>query len=187
MTHLSLLNSELICDVDFSENKNLNRLLQNENYSPFVLYPGKSAIPLNDSNAPIDLHTKLKGKSPLIILIDGTWPCAKKMMTLSKNLHQLPRISFLPSFQSQFKIHNQPSPECLATIEATSEVLRILHHRGVDPLPNNFKERLLAPFDWMVNYNIEAAKDPSRSRYRSNQYKLKTFKVKKKFNLFYSS
>ena len=41
---LSLIDSEIIIDVDFTNNKRLNALLADSQYFPIILYPGNDAI-----------------------------------------------------------------------------------------------------------------------------------------------
>ena len=43
LAHLSLPDSELIIGIDFTHNKRLNELINNPEYFPVVMYPGKDA------------------------------------------------------------------------------------------------------------------------------------------------
>ena len=88
-SHLILKNSEVIVDISFDENKRLQEILTDPDYQTFLLYPGHETIDLGTDV----LKAKLSGRAQFLV-IDGTWPCAKKMMKLSRSLHSLPRVSF---------------------------------------------------------------------------------------------
>ena len=122
ISHLYLNNSEIIVGVDFDENKRFNDLINDENLLPFVLYPGESSYQVDKQAIPKEMSNILKEgkKRPVVFILDGTWPCAKKMMMINLKLHDLPRLSFSPSpdLKSQFTIKHQPSPVCLSTIES---------------------------------------------------------------------
>ncbi|MDP1785494.1 MAG: tRNA-uridine aminocarboxypropyltransferase, partial [Sulfuricurvum sp.] len=102
ITHLSLPNSELFIDVDYSDHNAINALIENNNNCCYVLYPGVDSIHLNTQK--IELHQK----QLVIFIIDSTWPCSLKILRLSKNLQKLPKMSFTHSKVSQFQIKEQP-------------------------------------------------------------------------------
>lgn len=66
LTHLSLPNSELFIDVDFTNHNAVNAILNNDYNLCYVLYPGKESLPLNAQK--IIAH----GKQLVIFIIDGT-------------------------------------------------------------------------------------------------------------------
>ncbi|WP_233890665.1 DTW domain-containing protein, partial [Tenacibaculum piscium] len=47
MTSLQLENSEIIVGVDFTNNKRVNEILNNEKNSSFLLYPGEDSFNLS--------------------------------------------------------------------------------------------------------------------------------------------
>ena len=116
MTHLQLENSEIIVGVDFTNNTRINEILTNENNTSFLLYPGKESFNLS-TNKSAEINTVM-GINPHIFILDGTWPCARKMLKLSKNLQTLKRVSFDNTIESKFIIKQQPEPLCLSTIES---------------------------------------------------------------------
>lgn len=151
LTHLSLPNSELYIDVDFSEHDAINALIENPDNLCYVLYPGKNALNLNTQS--IEHH----GKKVVIFIIDSTWPCSVKMLRLSRNLQTLPKISFTHSKSSQFMIKEQPKEFCLSTIESTLCILELLNKQGVESIEEGSFEQFLDPFTAMVNYQIKCA------------------------------
>ncbi len=143
-SHLSLPNSELFVGIDFSENKRIDAIVEDENNNCFILYPSKNSIILNEE--PI---TK-EGKTTVIFLIDSTWACAKKIMRVSQNIKDLPRLSFYHDKRSAFHIKEQPSEICLSTIESIQTVLGLLEKE----IPQEKLEEFLEPFHAMVAYQM---------------------------------
>ncbi len=161
-THLSLINSRIIIGENFDENKEVRKILEDQKYYPFLLYPGEDA--LNISKEKMD--SKLfEGKIPLVFIIDGTWPCAKSMMRDSTCLHGVPRISFDNSIESRFVIKHQPAKYCLSTIESVYIVLSELEKQGLES-SNGKKEGLINMLDQIVKYQVECAEDPNKNSYR---------------------
>lgn len=148
-THLTLLNSELYIDVDYTEHTAVNTIINDNNNLCFVLYPGKDSLNIAMQKIETD------EKQLVIFIIDSTWPCSVKMLRLSKNLQSLPRISFTHAKTSQFQIKEQPHEFCLSTIESTLTVLELLHKQGIEKTENKTFEYFLDPFKAMVKYQIE--------------------------------
>lgn len=69
---------------------------------------------------------------PHIFILDGTWPCARKILKLSKNLQQLKRVSFDNKVKSKFILKQQPTSLCLSTIESVYTVLNLLKEDGIE-------------------------------------------------------
>ena len=165
MTKLQLENSEIIVGVDFTNNKRVNEILSNEKNS-FLLYPGKENFNLSVRES--SEINSFMGLNPHIFLIDGTWPCARKMLKLSKNLQELPRVSFDNDIKSKFIIKQQPESLCLSTIESVYTVLNLLKEGDVEQCDT--KEFLL-PFEKMIAYQLECTLNPHNKSYRSNAKK----------------
>ena len=155
MTKLQLENSEVIVGVDFTHNKRVNEILINKESSSFLLYPGKENFNLSTSKS--SQINSFLGKSPTIFLLDGTWPCARKMLKLSKNLQKLKRVSFDNKIKSKFIIKQQPASLCLSTIESVFTVLNLLKQGGVEQCDT---KGFLIPFEKMIAYQIECIENP---------------------------
>lgn len=160
MTHLQLKNSEFIVDIDFTKNKRVNTLLADLNHDCYLLYPGVES--LNISKPKKEEITELK-KPICLFILDATWPLAKKMLRLSHNLHSLKRMSFDPSYKSQFILKQQPHELCLSTIESTLVVLNSLNKIGIESVST---ESFLAPFKRMIEFEVECIKNPPNNSYR---------------------
>jgi len=161
-----LKNSELIVGIDFTEDSTVNKLINDPNNYCMVLYPGEKAINVSkDDVAPLK---NLNNKLLVVFLIDGTWPCAKKMMKLSKNIHSLPRVSFTATHQSLFAIKEQPAEYCLSTLESIHFFLSELERRGLETLENKH-DNMLDVFKSMVEFQIKCASDPTLPSYRNSK------------------
>lgn len=163
MTKLQLENSEIIVGVDFTNNKRVNELLTNENSSSFLLYPGKDNFNLSTRKSS---ETKsFIGDNANIFILDGTWPCARKMLKLSNNLQQLKRVSFDNKIQSKFIIKQQPEALCLSTIESVYTVINLLNKGEVEQCDT---KHFLFPFEKMIAYQVECILNPDNKNYRSD-------------------
>lgn len=125
MTHQCLKNSRLIVGTRFDRDERIETLLNDETVFPMVLYPGRHSTNLSDIDCTARQALWPSSKRPLIIVIDGTWHHARRMLHHSPNLQALPKISFNLPRLSKFVVRKQPRKECFSTIEATHEVLRL--------------------------------------------------------------
>jgi DTW domain-containing protein len=131
LAHLALPRSELRVGVDFSEDPSVQEL----GADAYVLFPSPEASPLD---------TLPRDRPLTLVVLDGTWSQARKLLKLNPALARLPRVSFRPRAPSAYLIRRQPAAFCLSTIEALAEVLEAL-----EPESGPFS-RLLAPFHGMV-------------------------------------
>lgn len=156
MTNLQLQNAEIIVGVDFTHNKRVNEILTTQKDNTFLLYPGLDNFNLSENKAPA--IKSFLGSSPHIFILDGTWPCAKKMLRLSKNLQQLTRVSFDNNIKSKFIFKQQPEPLCLSTIESVNTVINILKSAKLE---NCDTTKFLKPFEKMVEQQINHVINPN--------------------------
>ena len=163
MTKLQLENSEIIVGVDFSNNARVNEILNKENSSSFLLYPGK-----NNFNLSIRESSEMvpfMGDNPHLFILDGTWPCARKMLKLSMNLQKLKRVSFDNKIKSKFIIKQQPDPLCLSTIESVYTVLKLLKEGGLEQYET---KSFLLPFEKMLEYQVDCILKPNNNNHSSH-------------------
>lgn len=159
MTKLQLENSEIIVGVDFTNNKRVNEILTEEKSNSFLLYPGK-----DNFNLSVNKSSKIipfMGNSPYIFILDGTWPCARKMLKLSENLQELKRVSFDNKIKSKFIIKQQPNALCLSTIESVYTVLNSLKKGEFEQCDTT---DFLVPFEKMIQHQIECILDPNNKK-----------------------
>lgn len=142
LAHLCLTDSEVIVGLDLSANKRLNELLSDSSYFPVLMYPGDDAWNVKKEGfAPM-----LQNKKLLILILDATWFCSKKMIQHNEFLLKLPKLSFYGSYRSIFTFKREPSPECISTIECCYYMIKELQDTGLadsnldpEPLMNIFK------------------------------------------------
>ena len=161
MTALQLENSEIIVGVDFTNNSRVNEILTKENSRSFLLYPGK-----DNFNLSVRKSSELRpfmGENPNLFILDGTWPCARKMLKLSKNLQQLKRVSFDNEIKSKFIFKQQPEPLCLSTIESVYTVINLLKEGDLEQCETR---DFLIPFEKMIEYQVEYILNPNINSYR---------------------
>jgi DTW domain-containing protein YfiP len=177
MTKLQLDNSEIIVGVDFTNNRRVNELLNKENSASFLLYPGKENFNLSIQES--SEINAFMGDNPHIFILDGTWPCARKMLKLSKNLQKLKRVSFDNEIKSKFIIKQQPEPLCLSTIESVYTVINLLKEGGIEQCDT---KDFLIPFEKMIESQVKYILNPNPNGYRPSTKKEITPKDKYKKN-----
>lgn len=161
----SLLNSSMIMGVNFTDDPEVNTLINDPQNHCMVMYPGSTAINVSEGDiTPLEKLTDA-GKKLVVFLIDGTWPCAKKMMRVSKNLQNLPRISFTATHKSIFEIKEQPADYCLSTLESIQFFIHECNRRGLEHT-GGVEDQMLEVFKAMITFQIKCAEDPSLATYR---------------------
>lgn len=166
ITKLQLENSELIVGVDFTQNERINEILSDEQNRSFLLYPS-----IDSFNLSVAASTETKafwGVRPYLFILDGTWPCARKMLKKSKNLQKLKRVSFDNEITSKFIIKQQPAPLCLSTIESVYTVINLLRRLDVE---QSDTQDFLTPFEKLIEYQLDYKLNPSSKHYRSTESK----------------
>jgi DTW domain-containing protein YfiP len=161
MSLASLKNSRMFCAINFDKQEQFQVLIQDPNRHVVLVYPSNDAHHL-DGELSQEWEERIlgQGKVLTLLLIDATWPCAKKMMKLSSCLHNLPTASFKNSYEGQFIIKHQPHGLCLSTLETIIHALNGLKLMGLED-PDTPINNLWQPFRKMVRFQIKCAEDPS--------------------------
>jgi DTW domain-containing protein len=147
MAHLALAGSRLLEGLRFDEHPEVQPLLPvSAPAAPArrvaVLFPGEGARPLDEW---------LKEAPDTLIVLDGTWTQARKLLKLNPRLAALPRLAYTPPAPGNYRIRREPAEDHLATVEAVAAVLGALEGE-----PERY-EALLRPFEVMVDRQIAAA------------------------------
>ncbi|WP_439861545.1 tRNA-uridine aminocarboxypropyltransferase [Pseudomonas sp. MBLB4136] len=137
---LGLGNAELRVGEVFDD---LPALLGLAGYRPCLLFPGESAAPLAQFAAAV------QGLPLLLVVPDGTWRKARKLLHLNPSLAALPRVTLPAGLHSRYRLRKAPMPGALSTIEAIVEALEILE------APDRF-DALLKPFEALIEGQIAA-------------------------------
>lgn len=154
MAHLSLPNSELHVGTRAQGNPRLEALCRTPGVA--LLFPSAGASDVRTLAAP----------PQVLVVVDGTWANAKKIVKSCPVLAQLPRVSLAPEKPGNYRIRREPAAHCLATIEAVTLVLEHLERA-----PGRFAPMLRA-FDAMVEKQlayIAATGDRTRHRRREGR------------------
>ena len=135
---LGLRNAELRVGEVFDD---LPQLLVQPGYRACLLFPGEKAVALS-AYAPEE-------KPLLLVVPDGTWRKARKLLHLNPLLAALPRVSLATVVPSRYRLRKAPEEGALSTIEAVVAALDTLE------APKGF-EALLRPFDALIEGQIAA-------------------------------
>jgi DTW domain-containing protein len=107
----------------------------------YLLFPGADAVAL---------ESLVSSDKPLRLIVpDGTWRKARKMLHINPELAALPRVSLPPGLLSRYRLRKAPAPGALSTLEAIVSALNILEGDG------RF-DMLLRPFDALIEAQISA-------------------------------
>jgi len=166
LTSISLSESRIEVGIGFDDHAAVNRLIDDPSLYPVLLYPSADARNVSEGELALD---SLGGRRLTVFLLDATWACAKKMLTLSRRLQELPKLMFTPTEKSQFLIKRQPHEWCLSTLEATHQLLHALEASGLDRYPR--PDDLPRLFQRMQDFQIACAQDSNRPGYRKKAYK----------------
>ncbi|UZE25229.1 DTW domain-containing protein [Pseudomonas sp. B21-056] len=143
---LGLNNAELVVGEVFED---LPRLLNQPGYRACLLFPGENAQPMQ-AYAPSD--------EPLLLVVpDGTWRKARKLLHLNPLLAALPRVTMADGGVSRYRLRKAPGPGALSTVEAIVQALQVLE------APVGF-EPLLRPFEALIEGQIAAMGEETYQR-----------------------
>ena len=149
LAHLALASSELHVGVRFDDHPRLAALAR-EPDGVALLYPGSTPV-----DCAVDPPRTL-------VVVDGTWSTARKIVARNRWLRGLPRVSVHPAAPSAYRIRREPAPECLATLEAIVAALVALEGDAA-----RF-DGLRAAFTELVQRQLESARDHA-SPYRHDR------------------
>ena len=150
LAHLCLPDSVLRVGVNFDDDREVRAALAAAGPT-YLLFPGPRAIDLADA--------KPAGPITLVVL-DGTWWQARKLLKRNAALAALPQIRFTPPTPSNYRIRREPADHCVATVEALAQVLGALEGD-----PARFAA-LLRPFDAMIDTQLRYARTVRGARQR---------------------
>ncbi|QBQ09687.1 MULTISPECIES: DTW domain-containing protein [unclassified Pseudomonas] len=138
---LGLVNAQLVVGEVFED---LQALLNPPGYQARLLFPDENAQPLQ-AYTPSD--------EPLLLVVpDGTWRKARKLLHLNPLLAALPRVTLAEGAVSRYRLRKAPGPGALSTVEAIVQALQVLE------APTSF-EPLLKPFEALIEGQIVAMGD----------------------------
>ena len=115
LTKLALENSELHRGVVFESHPRVREIVATP--GAVLLFPGEGSVPADEVRPP----------PPVLVVIDGTWLQADRMLRDNPSLAALPRIGLVHDRESGYAgLRREPAPGHLSTIEAVALALGAL-------------------------------------------------------------
>lgn len=122
-----------------------------------LLFPGP--------DVPVLTTAEVDARPRRLILLDGTWRKARKLLYLNPLLQQLPQVALPEGLLSRYRLRKAPTAGALSTVEAGAMALQILE-------PDTDFSSLLRPFDALIEGQITAmGKDTYRRNHTGDQAK----------------
>ncbi|SEI91038.1 DTW domain-containing protein YfiP [Pseudomonas linyingensis] len=109
----------------------------------WLLFPGEQALCVGE------LVATATPAERLLIVPDGTWRKARRILHCNPWLAQLPRLSLGEGLVSRYRLRKAPGPGALSTLEAIVHCLNTLEGAG------RF-DALLRPFEALIDAQIAA-------------------------------
>ena len=135
---LGLINAQLVVGEVFDD---LATLLSPPGYQARLLFPADDAQ---------SVQAYAPGDQPLLLVVpDGTWRKARKLLHLNPLLAALPRVILAGGGVSRYRLRKAPGPGALSTVEAIVQALQTLE------APASFAP-LLKPFEALIEGQIAA-------------------------------
>ena len=145
---LGLVNGELQVGEQFAD---LASWLADPAYQACLLFPGDDAQPL------ATVAASPRARPLLLVVPDGTWRKARKLLYLNPLLAALPRVCLPTGLESRYRLRKAPMAGALSTLEAIVVALEALE------APQSFAA-LLQPFEALIDGQIAAMGEPTYQR-----------------------
>lgn len=147
MTWLALQGAELHRGVRFDGHLRVRELSASPGTA--LLFPGEGARPAAEAAAAPPDH---------LLVLDGTWLQAERMLRDNPFLAELPRLAVTPDLPSGYgDLRREPGPGHLPTIEAVAQALGALERA-----PERF-EPMRTRFRALVERQLACARGPRRN------------------------
>ena len=138
-----------------------------------LLYPRADARPLevfgaSSRSLPVggeDAERVEEERPPALLLLDGTWPHARKLYQNNPWLHELPAFRLTPREPGRYRIRGEPDDQSLSTVEAAVQALCLLEPEAADHLA-----RLMEAFDGMIEQQVQVQTARSTGARRRQRY-----------------
>ena len=138
----ALTNAKLLRGIQFEEGE-IERATAGRD--AYVLYPSKDAV---------DCETVSLSHNSTVIVIDGTWPEAGKIIHRNPYLKKIPALTFKRDIRSQYRIRKQPKDYCLSTIECIGHLLKLNAQATHSTSHVEEYDRLFEGFDRMIEQQL---------------------------------
>ncbi|WP_144211519.1 tRNA-uridine aminocarboxypropyltransferase [Shewanella donghaensis] len=154
---LSLPQTQVVVGETAEDFAELRQALEKSHRAVYLVYPSENSQNAASSSVPNDCT---------ILLIDGTWRKAFKMLQLNPWLLALPALHIEFEGVSQYRIRKAKRSDSLSTLEATAYTLQAIDS-SLDINP------LFDVFDAMVQHKLNAMPAEVRARYADSSDTIK--------------
>ena len=168
---------------NFDSTLNLVQDFLHRGVKPLLLFPGPSAVSLDDNSITDDTHLlqEIKSEHQLLILIDGTWSQAKNMI---KQSPELVNCCQLIQFQSESDslydtVRKEPQKHFVSTLEACAQALIYLEPN--QEVANEAKQYLERSMKMMV-HTKKRMREEEDSKPRFYERNAKIYETNKRRN-----
>ena len=126
-------------------------LLRDEQWQPYVVFPGEFVEPQRvvTNVQATNSGQEINSKRPLFILLDATWPEARKLFRKSPYLDHLPVLSLQSDQLSNYKLRRSQRAEHFCTAEVAALCLELAGQAHA-------AQTLLAYLDVFTNHYLQA-------------------------------
>ncbi|MGH6639305.1 MAG: tRNA-uridine aminocarboxypropyltransferase [Polaromonas sp.] len=102
-------------------------MLADPQWQPYLVFPGEfvAAERVVTDMLPTDSNAARAGKRPLFVLLDATWPEARKMFRKSPYLNHLPVLSLQPEQLSRYRLRRSKREDHFCTSEVAALCLEL--------------------------------------------------------------
>lgn len=121
-------------------------------YAPRLLFPGPHAEVLHPG------YGQTLDQPIQLIVPDGTWGHARKLLHINPELAALPRVMLPPGLTTRYRVRHADIPGALSTIEAVTHALNAIE----SPMR---VDALLRPFEALIDGQIEGMGDDLYARH----------------------
>ena len=151
MAALCLEGAEVVVGVEVEGDPRVRDALDDPERTPILLWPGPGAR---------DLAAEPPEGPVTLVVVDGTWSLAKKLVRSNPRVAALPRYALTPDRPSEYRIRAEPSEECVSTIEAVIQAL------GTIDRDRERYTAMMAPFRAMIDAQLALAAEEQGARAR---------------------
>ncbi len=131
LTRIALENAELHQGFRFEDEPRLREIRATPGTA--LLYPGPAAEPV---------AARAGAPPPYLVVIDGTWIQAEKMLAANPGIAALPRLALAGAASGYGALRREPAPHCLSTLDAVATALGVLERDAArfEPMRAAFRE-----------------------------------------------
>ncbi len=155
IVELSLNNIDVFVGEDFTDNNELHQKLIAK--KSLLLYPQEDAVLPQRFVQKVNESAECKLSDYQLVVIDGSWKKAFKILQLNPFLSQTPAIGIDAINESDYRIRKSSRSDSLSTLEAVHSVLTTIE--------GDKFEGLLTSFKTMVDFQIKSMPKDVQERY----------------------